>query len=89
MNSENNEDAIVQNLKDAGCSQNMIMAFILFVIVFIVITPFILYYDFSLFFAFYRLNNQDNQSVFVFYEVHLTMKTVFLICDILSGMMIN
>ena len=28
MNSENNEDAIVQNLKDAGCSQNMIMAFI-------------------------------------------------------------
>ncbi len=28
MNSENNEDAIVQNLKDAGCSQNTITAFI-------------------------------------------------------------
>ncbi|MCI8427814.1 MAG: hypothetical protein HFJ03_09825 [Lachnospira sp.] len=28
MNSESNENAIIQNLKDAGCNQDMITAFI-------------------------------------------------------------
>ncbi len=28
MNSERNENAIIQNLKDAGCNQDMITAFI-------------------------------------------------------------
>ena len=28
MNSKSNEDAIIQNLKDAGCNQDIITAFI-------------------------------------------------------------